>query len=57
MIYGKRRSQSGKTTIQQILKYTKELRLEAVRIVTDGGLSVGEASMRLSLTAIIGGTI
>jgi transposase len=30
-------------------KYTKELRLEAVRIVTEGGLSVGEASMRLSL--------
>jgi len=30
-------------------KYTKELRLEAVRLVTEGGLSVGEASMRLSL--------
>ena len=30
-------------------KYTKELRLEAVRLVTEGGLSVGDASMRLSL--------
>jgi transposase len=30
-------------------KYTKELRLEAVRLVTEGNLSVGEASMRLSL--------
>ena len=30
-------------------KCTKELRREAVRIVTEGGLSVGEASMRLSL--------
>ena len=30
-------------------KYTKELRLEAVRLVTEGGLSVQEASMRLSL--------
>jgi transposase len=30
-------------------KYTKELRQEAVRLVTEGGLSVGEASMRLSL--------
>jgi transposase-like protein len=30
-------------------KYTKELRLEAVRLVTEGGLSVHEASMRLSL--------
>jgi hypothetical protein len=26
-------------------KYTKELRLEAVRLVTEGGLSVQEASM------------
>jgi transposase len=30
-------------------KYTKELRLEAVRLVAEGGLSVGEAAMRLSL--------
>jgi len=30
-------------------KYTKELRLEAVRVVTEGGLSVGEAAQRLSL--------
>ncbi len=30
-------------------KYTKELRLEAVRLVTEGGLSVQEASMRLSM--------
>ncbi len=30
-------------------KYTKELRLEAVRLVTEGGVSVQEASMRLSL--------
>lgn len=30
-------------------KYTRELRLEAVRLVTEGGLSVHEASMRLSL--------
>jgi transposase-like protein len=30
-------------------KYTKELRPEAVRLVTEGGLSVGEASLRLSL--------
>ena len=30
-------------------KYTKELRLEAVRLVTEGGLSSGEVSMRLSL--------
>lgn len=30
-------------------KYTKELRLEAVRLVTEGGLSVPEASQRLSL--------
>jgi hypothetical protein len=39
------------------LTNTKELRLEAVRIVADVGLSVGEASMRLSLKANIGGTI
>ncbi len=30
-------------------RYTKELRMEAVRLVTDGGLSVPEASTRLSL--------
>ena len=30
-------------------KYTKELRIEAVRLVTEGGLSVQEAAMRLSL--------
>ena len=30
-------------------KYTKELRLEAVRLVTESGLSVHEASMRLSM--------
>ncbi len=30
-------------------KYTKEVRLEAVRLVTEGGLSAGEAAMRLSL--------
>jgi transposase len=30
-------------------KYTKELRLEAVRLVTEGGLSVQEASVRLSM--------
>jgi transposase len=30
-------------------KYTKEFRLEAVRLVTEGGLSAGEAAMRLSL--------
>jgi len=29
-------------------KYTKELRREAVRSWTEGGLSVREASMRLS---------
>jgi transposase-like protein len=29
-------------------KYTKELRREAVRSGTEGGLSVREASMRLS---------
>lgn len=30
-------------------EYTKDLRLEAVRLVTEGGLSIGDASMRLSL--------
>jgi transposase len=30
-------------------KYTRELRLEAVRLVTEGGESVREVSMRLSL--------
>jgi transposase len=30
-------------------KYTKEFRLEAVRLVTEGGLSSGEAATRLSL--------
>ncbi len=30
-------------------KYTKEFRLEAVKLVTDGGLSILEASKRLSL--------
>ena len=30
-------------------KYTKEFRLEAVRLVTEGSLSTGEAAMRLSL--------
>ena len=30
-------------------KYSKEFRLEAVRLVTEGGLSVGEGAMRLSL--------
>ena len=30
-------------------KYKKELRLEAIGLVTEGGLSVGDASMRLSL--------
>jgi len=30
-------------------KYTKELRLEAVRLVTEGGLSSGEVATRLSL--------
>jgi len=30
-------------------KYTKELRLEAVRLVSEGGESVREVSMRLSL--------
>jgi transposase len=30
-------------------KYTKEFRLEAVRIVVEGGLSAGEAASRLSL--------
>ena len=30
-------------------KYTKEFRLEAVRLITEGGLSAGEAAMRLSL--------
>ena len=29
-------------------KYTKKLRLEAIRLVTEGGLSVGDASMQLS---------
>ncbi len=31
-------------------KYTKEFRLEAVKVVTDGGLSILEASKRLSLS-------
>ncbi len=31
-------------------KYTKEFRLEAVKLVTDGGLSIPEAGRRLSLT-------
>jgi len=30
-------------------KYSKELRLEAVKLVTEGGLSAGEASTRLSI--------
>jgi transposase len=30
-------------------KYTKEFRLEAVRLATEGGLSAGEAATRLSL--------
>ncbi len=30
-------------------KYTKEFRMEAVKLVTDGGLSILEASKRLSL--------
>lgn len=30
-------------------KYSLELRLEAIRLVTEGGLSVGDASMRRSL--------
>ncbi|HDK81312.1 MAG TPA: IS3 family transposase, partial [Nitrospirae bacterium] len=30
-------------------KYTKEFRLETVKLVTDGGLSIPEASRRLSL--------
>jgi transposase len=30
-------------------KYTKEFRMEAVKLVTDGGVSVLEASRRLSL--------
>jgi transposase len=30
-------------------KYTKEFRLEAVRLVTEGGLSAGEAALRLPL--------
>jgi len=30
-------------------KYTKEFRLEAVKLVTDGGLSIPEAGRRLSL--------
>jgi len=30
-------------------KYTKELRLEAVRLVSEGDLSAGEAAKRLSL--------
>jgi transposase len=30
-------------------KYANELRLEAIRLVTEGGLSAGEAAMRLSL--------
>jgi transposase-like protein len=30
-------------------KYTKEFRLEAVRLVSDGGLPAGEAAMRLAL--------
>ena len=46
MMNDKRRCQNGKVPYS---KYTKELRLEAVRLVTEGGLSVGEASMRLSL--------
>ncbi len=29
-------------------KYTKELRTEAVRLVTEGGLSSGEAATRFS---------
>ena len=33
-------------------KYTKELRLEAVRLVTEGGLSSGEVATRLSSTQI-----
>jgi transposase-like protein len=32
-------------------KYTKEFRLEAVKVVTDGGLSIPEASRRLSFAA------
>lgn len=32
-------------------KYTKELRLEAVRLVTEGGLSAGDASIRSRCTA------
>lgn len=32
-------------------KYTKEFRLEAVKLVTDGRLSILEASRRLSLSA------
>ena len=31
-------------------KYTKEFRLEAVKVVTDGGSSIPEASRRLSLS-------
>ncbi len=31
-------------------RYTKEFRLEAVKLVTDGGLSILEASRRLSLS-------
>ena len=31
-------------------KYTKEVRLEAVKVVTDRGLSIPEASRRLSLS-------
>lgn len=30
-------------------KYSKEFRLEAVRLVTEGGLSAGEVAKRLSL--------
>ncbi len=30
-------------------KYTKEFRLEAVKLVTDGGLSIPEAGRRLTL--------
>jgi transposase len=30
-------------------KYTKEFRMEAVKLVTDGGLSIPEAGRRLSL--------
>ncbi|MEJ5357778.1 MAG: transposase [Desulfobacterales bacterium] len=30
-------------------KYTKEFRLEAVRLIIEGGLSAGEAAMRLSI--------